>query len=312
LTLITNLNRFDLVTLRLYVAAVEAGSLTAGAERLDLSLAAASKRIAELEAHVGLPLLERSKRGVAPTAAGHTLLPHALEMVARLEQMALAMSDLGSGTAGHLRLWANTSAFGGFLPALLGEFSRRHPGVRLDLEDAISEDAVRAVLRGVAELAVIGDNTPAQGLHTVVADVDQLVLLLPAGHALDPGGGDAPVPVARVLGQDLVAFSRSTSLTRQLAAAAEALQRPLRIRAQVRSFDAMARMVAAGIGVAVLPRSGAAPYLQPLALVAVPLEGMRTRRELLLALRDPQALSPPAQALLRLVRERMARGAAGA
>jgi len=99
-----NLNRFDLTTLRLYVAAVRAGSLTAGAQRLDLSLAAASRRIAELEAHVGIALLERSKRGVVPTAAGQMLLPHAIEMVARLEQLGLAMGDVRLGSAVPLRL----------------------------------------------------------------------------------------------------------------------------------------------------------------------------------------------------------------
>ena len=317
-----NLHRFDLTTLRLYVAAVQSGSLTAGAERMDVSLAAASKRIAELEAHVGTPLLERSKRGVMPTAAGHILLPHAVEMVSRLEQMALAMGDVRRGAAGHLRLWANTSAFGGFLPALLASFSRAHPGVVLDLEDAISEDAVRGVARGAAELAVIGENTPAEGLQTQVCHVDELVLMLPAGHPLlmleqplqpsatqpsTPGrraqstsGSRPPVALAKVLEHDLVAFARSTSLTRQLAASAEALQRPLRIRAQVRSFDAMGRMVAAGLGLAVLPREGALPYAMALGLVIAPLKGMVTQRRLLWAMRDRAALSPAARALIEM------------
>jgi len=293
-----NLNRFDLTTLRLFVAAVDSGSLTAGAERQGVSLAAASKRIAELESHLGTPLLERSKRGVMPTAAGQTLLPHAVELVARLEQLALAMADIKRGTGGHLRLWANTSAFGGFLPALLARFARAHPGVVLDLEDAISEDAVRAVARGTAELGVIGENTPAEGLHTLVCHVDELVLMLPAGHPLS---GAEAVPLDRLLEHDLVAFGRATSLTRQLAAAAEGLHRPLRIRAQVRSFDAMARMVAAGLGIAVLPREGAAPYTRALGLVLQTIDGMRTERQLLLAMRDRASLSPPAQALVSLV-----------
>ena len=301
-----NLHRFDLVTLRLYVAAVHHGSLTAGAQRLDLSLAAASKRIAELEAHVGTPLLERSKRGVVPTAAGRTLLPHALEMAARLEQLALAMGDVRRGTVGHLRLWANTSAFGGFLPALLAAFARAHPGVVLDLEDAISDEAVRAVARGTAELAVIGENTPAEGLQTQVCHVDELVLLMPPGHPLAPVGALKAVALERILEYDLVAFARPTSLTRQLAAAAEALQRPLRIRAQVRSFDAMGRMVAAGLGLAVLPREGARPYAHALGLITASIEGLRTERHLLWAWRDSASLSPAAQALIR-----MSQGAAG-
>jgi len=297
-----NLHRFDLTTLRLYVAAVHDGSLTAGAERLGLSLAAGSKRIAELEAHVGTPLLERSKRGVMPTAAGHILLPHAMEMVARLEQLALAMSDVGAGTAGHLRLWANTSAFGGFLPALLARFARAWPAVVLDLEDATSEDAVRAVARGAAELGIIGENTPAEGLETALCHVDELVLLLPPGHALAGAGAPTAVPLADVLAHDLVALPRPTSLTRRLAAEADALRLPLRIRAQVRSFDAMGRMVAMGLGLAVLPREGALPYARAFGLVIAPLSGMRTERRLLWAMRDPAALTPPARALVEMTR----------
>jgi DNA-binding transcriptional LysR family regulator len=293
-----NLNRFDLTTLRLFVAVVDCGSLTAGAGQQDLSLAAASKRIAELEAHIGTPLLARSKRGVMPTAAGKTLLPHAVELVVRLEQLALAMGDVKRGTGGQLRLWANASAFGGFLPELLARFARAHPNVVLDLEDALSEDAVRAVARGTAELAVIGENTPAEGLHTLVCHVDELVLMLPAGHAL--ASADL-VPLHTLLEHDLVALGRATSLTRQVTAAAETAHRPLRIRAQVRSFDAMARMVAAGLGLAVLPREGAAPYARALGLVLRPISGMRTERRLLLALRERAALSPAAQALVRLV-----------
>ncbi len=296
-----NLNRFDLTTLRLYVAAVDNGSLTAGAERLGISLAAASKRVAELESHLEAPLLERSKRGVVPTAAGRTLLPHAVEMVARLEQLALAMSDVRAGMGGHLRLWANTSAFGGFLPALLAAYGKAHPNVVLDLQDAISEDAVRGVLRGAAELAVIGENTATEGLHTLVCDVDELVLLLPLGHALMPLGGGAHVALADLLEHDLVAFDRSTSLTRQLATAAEQVQRPLRLRVQVRSFDAMCRMVAAGLGLAVLPRKGATPYAHALGLQIARLHGMPTERRLLLAMRQPQALGAAAQALVQMV-----------
>jgi DNA-binding transcriptional LysR family regulator len=299
-----NLNRFDLTTLRLFVAAVEAGSLTAGAGRLDLSLAAASKRVAELESHIGTPLLERSKRGVVPTAAGGTLLPHAVEMVARLEQMALAMNDVRAGMAGHLRLWANTSAFGGFLPALLVAYGKAHPKVVLDLEDAISEDAVRGVLRGAAELAVIGENTTAEGLQTLVCDVDELILLLPTGHPLVPTHKDGSVALTDLLTHDLIAFGRSTSLTRQLAGAAEAVQRPLRLRAQVRSFDAMGRMVAAGLGLAVLPRKGAQPYAHAMGLQMVRLQGMVTQRRLLLAMRQRESLSAAALALVEMVEAR--------
>ena len=118
------------------------------------------------------------------TPNGQTLHRHAIEVIARLEQLALAVDDFHSGASGHLRLWANPSAFGGFLPRVLADYATRYPNVRIDLEDALSEDAVRAVQKGVAELAVIGDNVPCEGLETFVCNVDSLVLLVPRGHAL--------------------------------------------------------------------------------------------------------------------------------
>jgi DNA-binding transcriptional LysR family regulator len=299
---VINLNRFDLATLRLYVAVVDAGSLTAGADRFGISLAAASKRIAELEQHCDMALLQRSARGVTVTAYGQTLHRHAIAVVARLEQLALAVDDFQKGTVGHLRLWANPSAFGGFLPRLLGDYAVLHPEVRIDLEDALSEEAVRAVGSGAAEVAVIGENTPTEGLETLLADVDDLVLLVPIGHALAPGPS---VAFSRVLEHDFVTLARSASLTRKVNAAAEATGHVLRVRVQVRSFDAMARMVASGLGVAVLPRAGAALYAQALSLCVVDLEGLDVRRRLVVAMRRRSALSPAASALVDLIEARM-------
>lgn len=298
MTLPINLNRFDLASLRLFVAVLDAGSLTAGAERFGISLAAASKRIAELEAHVGTPLLERSKRGVAPTAAGLTLQRHAVELVAGLEQLAMAMGDFQAGTRGHLRLWANPSAFNGFLPPLLAAYCAAYPGIKIDLEDSLSEDAVRAVQNGTAELAVIGENTPCHGLESIVCHVDELVLLLPPQHGL---AGRERVGFREALAHDFVSLSRATSITRQISAAAEAEGLPLKIRVQVRSFDALCRMVAVGLGVGILPRSGASPHAEALGLHLARLDDMRTERRLLLVMRRRDALTPAARALVDLV-----------
>ena len=295
-----NLSRFDLVTLRLFVAVLDAGSLTAGAERFGISLAAASKRVAELEQHCGVALLQRTQRGVTATIDGQTLHRHAIEVIARLEQMAQAVDDFQSGASGHLRLCANPSAFGGFLPGVLAEYARRYPKVTFDLEDALSEDGIRAVLKGLAELAVIGDNVPCEGLETLVCNVDRLVLLVPSGHAL---AGQAQVAVEQAFDHDFVTLARSASLTRKIMAAGEAVQRTPRIRVQVRSFDAMCRMVAAGLGVAILPRAAAAMYAEALDLAQVGLEGAATDRVLLLAMRRRSELSAAASALVDMIEQ---------
>ncbi|MDH7795394.1 MULTISPECIES: LysR family transcriptional regulator [unclassified Beijerinckia] len=298
----TGLNRFDLTSLRLFVAVAAEGSLTLGAERFAISLAAASKRMLELEARVGTPLLTRSKSGVTATDAGQTLLRHAITLVADVEQLAVAMDDFRRGAKGHLRLWANTSAFAGFLPALLADYTAAHPAVMIDLEDALSEDAARAVTRGAAELAVIGANTPCDGLETFVCDRDELIVVARKERGFTR---KSTVPLADVLRHDIVGLGRSTSLMRQISAAADAIGGELRLRIQVRSFDAMCRMVAAGIGIAILPRAGATPHLAAMGLHAHRLTGMKTQRDLLLAMRERKTLSRPAEAFVRMAEARM-------
>jgi DNA-binding transcriptional LysR family regulator len=304
---VINLNRFDLVTLRLFVAVVDAGSLTAGAERFGISLAAASKRIAELEGHCGVSLLERGQRGVVPTAEGLAVHRLAIDVIARLEHLAQAVDDFREGAVGHLRLSANPSALGGFLPELLARYAQRHPNVRVELEDLLSEDSVRAVHKGTVELAVIGDNVPCEGLETLPCHLDELVLLVPRAHALAAGGA-ARIEAALVL--DQIALPRGASLTRQLVAAAESAGLALRVRMQARSFDSMCRMVACGLGVAVMPRSAGQLYADALGLSVVPLTGSNhLERRLLLAMRSRQGLSWVAAAFVEMA-EAQAGGAA--
>jgi DNA-binding transcriptional LysR family regulator len=297
-----NLNRLDLVTLRLYVAAIDAGSLTAGANRFGISLAAASKRIAELEQHCGTALLQRGQRGVTATVDGQTLHRHAIDVIARLEQLAQAVDDFQSGATGHLRLCANPSAFGGFLPGVLAEYAKRHPKVTIDLEDALSEDGIRAVQKGTAELAVIGDNVPCEGLETMTCNVDRLVLVVPKGHALDIAGG---APIEKVFDHDCVTLARSASLTRKVMAAADSVGRTPHIRVQVRSFDSMCRMVASGIGIAILPRAAATLFADALRLALVDIKGIEASRVLLVAMRRRAELSAAAAALVDMLEQRV-------
>lgn len=296
-----NPGRFDLVSLRVFVAVVEAGSLTAGAERFGISLAAASKRMVELERGTRVQLLERSKKGVATTTAGQTFFQHALKLVGDLEQLAMAMGDYGEGVAAHVRLWANTSAVNGFLPPRLAHFLAEHPAVKLDLQEALSEAIVRAVAKGQADLGVFDGRTAAPDLQTVVCASDELVVLTPPRHPL---AARRQVRFAEALAYDFVGLERSSALMRQFAAAAEGEGLPLRMRVQVRSFDGMCRLVAAGAGLGVLPRAAAAPHVASMSLKVIALrEPWAQRRELRLGCRDFAALSPAAQALAALLRQ---------
>src|SRR5262245_50764961 len=100
--------RFDLTDLRLFVEVVDAGSITAGAERSALALAAASTRIRNMEAALGAPLLARSRQGVTPTAAGRMLLKHARTLLAQAARMREDLSAYAGGRSGEVKLLANT------------------------------------------------------------------------------------------------------------------------------------------------------------------------------------------------------------
>ena len=293
-----NLNRLDLISLRLFVSVVDLGSLTRGAQEFGISLAAASKRISELETHVGQILLMRGKKGVAPSPAGEAMYRHSVELVGRLAQLSHAMSDFQLGTHGHLRIWANPSAFAHFLPHMMSLMSTHHPQIRMELEDVLSHEAVRTVLSGGAELGVIAENTPTEGLETLLCEEDELVLITPKNHALC---GERPVRLQDILSYELVGMNMSTSLMRQINGQASLSGQTARLRVQVRGFDTMCKMVAAGVGVAILPHLSALPLAPALGLSIQRIEGEWVRRRLYLAMRDRAHLSTAAKAFVALM-----------
>jgi len=140
--------RFDLVDLRLFAAAVESTSITRGAEAAHLALASASARIVGMEAALGVPLLERGRRGVVPTAAGRALLLHAKTIGAQVEAMRGDLRAFSGGMKGEVRLYSNTAALVDLVPQALRAFLLAHPGVDVHIEERVSAEIVAAVREG--------------------------------------------------------------------------------------------------------------------------------------------------------------------
>ena len=285
----------DLLTLRIVVAVVDTGSISAGSQRADLALGAASARITALEQALGVSLFERSPRGVRTTPAGHVLAQRARELLADADRLAIDLQDLAQGLAGRVRVLANASAILEWLPPRLAAFGRAHPRIRVELEERGSPEIVLAVLDGQAELGLVDIAHPLQGLRLTDVFTDRLVLIAPRGHPLAAAPEAA---FADVLAEDLVGLYDGNAISGRLAAAARALGRPLRTRLQLRSFDAVCRMVAAGLGVGVLPLQAVAPQLQALPLAAVPLQDAWARRTHRLVQREDVPLPPAAQLLV--------------
>ncbi|WP_448950544.1 LysR family transcriptional regulator [Labrys neptuniae] len=248
--------RFDLVDLRLFEAVVRAGSISAGAGRMHMALASASARISGMEATLGTALLSRSRRGVVPTAAGRALLHHARTITAQVEQMRGELLSFASGLKGEIHMLSNTAGLVELVPAALRVFLANHPGVDIDIEEKTSAEIVEAIGAGLAEFGVIAATADLAGLETRPLGVDRLVAITARGGAL---AARRDISFAELLGEPFVGLAGG-ALNDHLARQAARLGRRIAYRVRLRSFDAVARLVEAGIGVGVLPLAAVARY----------------------------------------------------
>jgi DNA-binding transcriptional LysR family regulator len=290
---VINPGHFDLQSLRVFLQVALTGSLTRAAEKSHMTMSALSKRIAELERTADCSLFIRHPRGLELTPAGTELVHHARAVLDSVNRMAFAMGDFAIGVRGNVRIWANTSAITQFLPQDLAGFVRAQPLVRISLEEKTSEQVVSAVSDGEADLGIFADNVASAGLEKYLYRRDRLVLLVPADHPLATA---AEITFAETLDYDFVGLSTGSSLLQRLTDAAAAVEKPLRLRIQVSSFDAICRMIEAGLGIGILPEG--ALREGNMALRAIRLSEAWTHRSLWLGVRSRGALVPEALKLL--------------
>lgn len=280
-----NLARFDLVSIRLAVACAQTGSLSAAAREAHLALAAASRRIKELELALGDTLFERHARGLTPTAAGRVFVRHGLTLLQTMDQLSTELADQRLGIARHVRLCASTAAINQFLPPLLASYALAQPQIRVDLDEQVSEAVVAALREGRADVGVFVEGPDTQGLHTALFRTDELVLVLPTNHAL--AQNKTPLPFAQALDEDWISLTTGAAMLQAQQQAALSAGKPLRLRMQVRSFDAVCHLVTAGLGVALLPKLAVLPLARTLHLAWRPLSDAWVRRRLLVGYGTP-------------------------
>jgi len=292
--------RLDLLSLRVVIAVAESGSISAGSDRLQLAVAAASARISAMEAALGIRIFERSSRGVELTSAGRMLVQRGRELLVDADRLATDLRDWSLGLAGQVRMLANASALLQVLPRRLDEFTRSHPRIHVDVEERMSPEIHAALADGRADVGVVDVVTPAAGLAYFPFFHDQLMLIVPAGHPL---AGAGEVRLHQLLGENFIVIAGSNAVSTRLFNAATALGETLKVRMQMRSFDAASRMVAAGLGVAVLPAEALAPQLAHLALQAIPIAEEWAQRTHYLALRTGNEAPAAARTLVEALRE---------
>ena len=291
--------RIDLTSLQLFVAVCELGSIGKAAERECIAASAVSKRLSELEATLGTSLLYRHTRGVDLTPAGESLLHHARSVLFSLEKMQSELSEYADGVRGHVRVHASISAIVQFLPEDLGAFTREHSGIKIDLEEHLSTEVVRAVQEGAADLGICNTADGTGDLQTRPYRTDRLVLIVPRGHAL---GAKGAIKFESALDYDQVGLHSNSSIYLAMREAAARLGRTIRLRIHVTGLDAMCRMIHNGLGVGVMPQRAFelmhGPATETGELIALPLLDAWAERQIQLVARDFSTLPLTARLLV--------------
>jgi len=286
---------FDFRDLEQFIAVAETGSIARAAERCHTVASAVSKRLSDLEQSFGMPLLVRGAKGVELTPAGHTFLARARSVLHQAEQLDEEIRRHASGARGHVRVFANISAIVEFLPAALAAFLAKYPDIHIHLEEHVSSGVAAAVADNLADFGIMGTVTAVDGLTMTPFRNDELVVVLKPDHAL--AQRDA-LSFGDIVQLPLVGLHANSSLHHVLARAAADAGRPLNVRIRVTSFDAVCAMVAAGLGIGIIPKAAATAYAAQLRLNAIPLTEVWAKRQLFVCTRVNEPLPGAAQRLL--------------
>ncbi|PWK61494.1 LysR family transcriptional regulator [Roseicyclus mahoneyensis] len=290
---------YDLVTLALFRSVAASGSIAHAAALHGLVPSAVSKRMADLEVEVGAALLQRHRRGVDLTAAGKDLLRHAEALRDAVDRMEAEMGAHATGRRGAIRVAANSSSISQFLPEDLAEFVAAHPDLSVHLTEMTSVEVIEAVRAGRADLGIYSGLTEGSGLTLMPYRRDTLVVVMPSDHAL---ATRQALRLADVVNEPFVALQTGSSIQTWLDRRAEEIGTRILRQVAVQSFDGVRRMVQARLGIAVLPFGAVEPYLDSTRLAMVPLDEPWATRELVLAVRDPGAISPQTACLIATLR----------
>ncbi|MCA0239951.1 MAG: LysR family transcriptional regulator [Proteobacteria bacterium] len=286
--------RYELTDLKLFLQIAQARNLSAAAAAVHITASSASYRLKNLEQAFNAALFERTPRGMRLTPAGEAVLPHVRELFDELERMHGSVGRFSAGLKGHVRLGANSSALNGFATASVGRFLIGNPEVEADIEERQSEAIPAAVAAKELDIGIFAGPTEVPGLDVHPYAVDRLAIAVPADHLL---AGEPEIKFGAALDFDFVCLSRSSSNFLFMRDTARRLGKPIRARLHVHGFEAALALVAAGLGIALVPSSvlGKAPAGVSVLALAEPW----ARRELSLATRSEKRHPVFVSALVR-------------
>jgi LysR family carnitine catabolism transcriptional activator len=239
--------------LRVVVAVHDAGSFTAAAQRLLVAQSSLSRTVAEVERRVGTPLFERTTRRLEPTPAGAEFVASARRAVDAVEAELRHVEGYLAGRRGRVRIATLPSLAAILLPGVVSAFRREHSEVELSIEDALSDEVLQRVRGGVVDLAVTvvsATPDPLADLAVVPVATDRFCCVVPPAHRF---ACREVLPWGELAGEPFIAFDRTTSIRQHVDASLTAAGVAPRQVVAARNIAAVAGLVAADLGVSVVP-----------------------------------------------------------
>ena len=293
----------DVKRLRILREVAQQGSFSAAGDALYLSQSAVSQQIATLEREVGMQLLDRTREGPKLTDAGRVLVSHAEAAIARLDEAERELAAIAGLEGGELRLASFPSASATVLTEAVSIFHRRHPKVRLSVADAEPEESLPRLRAGALDLALTFDypslpNPEERDLEKTLVLTESMHLALPIDHEL----ADRPVvPLRAFEDTEWLCGSRPSSCGEVVFAACRGAGFEPRIGFESDDYHVMQGVIAAGLGVTLLPDLALATLRSD--LVVRPTDPPSPQRRVWAASRTEGARSPATDEMLTILTE---------
>jgi DNA-binding transcriptional LysR family regulator len=257
--------------LNVFREVVEHGSFSAAADALSYSQSAVSQAIATLEEELGTPLLERRRGGVRPTPAGAALAAHVGGILARMEAAEEEVAAIARGRGGRLRTAAFPTAAATLMPPAIAAFRDSHPGVEVTLVEGEPEEIGPRLRAGELDLALlfefegVGERLGAGMRRFELAD-DPLLLALPAGHPL---ADRERIELADLREEPWVLTSPTSASAKHVVRSCHATGFEPTVSFESDDYQTVQGLVAAGVGVALIPELALALAREDLAVRAL-------------------------------------------
>lgn len=288
----------DLGRLKALHAVATYGTVLAASEALHCTPSAVSQQLAKLDRETGTRLLERDGRGLRLTDAGRLLADHAARVLDAVDEARSALAAYHEEVGGEIGVAAFATACRGLIPPALATLAARHPQLAARVAEMNPYEAIDALTRGRVEVAVLDDwpevglDLPAGVAHAVLGD-DRADLIVPRAHPL---AGAGPVPLAKAAGERWIGSAPGTICHEWLLRVLPGV----RPRYLVGEFETQQTFVAAGLGVALVPRLARMRTVP--GTVVVPVTPEPTRR-VIVAWRKSAEVRPALGATVTALRE---------